>query len=395
MVPLQRLIRVLLLVSILSTSLVNLSQSRPLSKVFETLESLWRQSWAGFEDFPNNFPHLYGAHINTHKWKESGPVHLGLPIEGILERKDHPYHSYVKMKYGSSPIGTHIVGDKDKVSEDVVALHRFIQDRHYGIRQEMLKGESLEPEILSSNVLTSNPTSTTTESNERSSQGVTTTTANPSSASEGYVPADILAKYFASDSNTQVLHPLLDPANFVDVYHNMQRPDGRSYAESVTHTMHPIGVPYPGRHSPDYGPEPSPDMTALYIAMHPLPVFTPIGDKSSSESNDREVGVVEEDNHSNHTLYSYNEERANSSTTSKTILKPSPVKPPESSKSWITRHADHKDSHRSDETVDTKASKTKSPLQNLKPKIKRKIIVPVTRTATRTATRKQPKQTAE
>lgn len=80
------------------------------------MEHFWRLGWPGFRNFgPNTFPHLKGVHINHHIWKERGNmIHFGLPIEGILERTNHPFHEIVKRIQPYSPVTTHLVGDPPK-----------------------------------------------------------------------------------------------------------------------------------------------------------------------------------------------------------------------------------------------------------------------------------------
>ena len=38
-------------------------------------------------------------------------IHSGLPIEGILERSNHPFHEIVKRIQPYSPVTTHLVGN--------------------------------------------------------------------------------------------------------------------------------------------------------------------------------------------------------------------------------------------------------------------------------------------
>lgn len=354
------------------------SSSKPLSKVFEKLESLWKQGWGGFADFPDNFPHLYGAHINTHKWREDGggPPPLGLPVEGILERKDHPYYKYVKERVKTSPISTHLVGDKDKVNEDDVTVHQFVHDRHYNARNELLFN-SIDGGTASS--------STEPDLNDRSGSDPTTSTTTTTSSSinmdsstpmvgmigggddSAYVPAEILAKYFASDSNSQVLHPLLDPAQFLThpgspqsdspltdfhqshLYHhdNLQRLDLIPTAlPPMSHHLdqhhHPHHLDY--HHVPHHHAEMHPHSSPLdFIAMNPLPVFTPIleEDRSFGESIDY-LGSSNVFNNSTFNGSSFSHE--NMTTTriplkagQKDVTMESSSSTPQP-KSWITRH---------------------------------------------------------
>jgi hypothetical protein len=124
--------------------LMGTTAGKAISKGLEVLESLWKQGWAGYRNFPDSFSHLNGVHVNHHSWRESGPVPLGLPIEGILERKDHPYHQLVKMLTNSkSPIATHLVGGfrlskgpGGGGGQSPVHVHAFHEDRKYGELQE-------------------------------------------------------------------------------------------------------------------------------------------------------------------------------------------------------------------------------------------------------------------
>jgi len=258
---------------------------------------------------------LYGAHINTHKWKETDPISsiaLGLPVEGILERKDHPYHDYVKEKYASSPIQTHLIGEvQDKLKEEA-SVHRFLHDRHYGVKISDLFSGFNEDNMnsLGSNQLIMMPmfdSMTTTEvtptidssdsnSNERASEDeeeetvttiIPTTTEKTNSDSnsdsnEVFVPPDILAKYFASDSN-QVLHPLLDPAILNAVHPNTPAIHPHIQHQDIHQRFDGMGPQvYPTNHA---AAATNPSMTA-FIAMNPLPVFAPVQeDKTFAESN--------------------------------------------------------------------------------------------------------------
>lgn len=118
-----------------SSAVMGTTAGKAISKGLGVLESLWKQGWAGYKDFPQSYPHLDGVHVNHHSWRESGPVPLGLPIEGILERKDHPYYRLVKMLTKSkSPIATHLVeGSRVLKTTDgqKPVLHTFHQDRQY------------------------------------------------------------------------------------------------------------------------------------------------------------------------------------------------------------------------------------------------------------------------
>lgn len=109
---------------------VPVTKGKPVDKALKKLEHFWRLSWGGFEDFPSGFPHLNGDHVNVHKWKEPlDAVPFGLPIEGILERRDHPYHSYVACCVSSnSPISTHLTSYNPKPSGH---LHTFKHNRQY------------------------------------------------------------------------------------------------------------------------------------------------------------------------------------------------------------------------------------------------------------------------
>ena len=118
---------------------------KAISKGLGVLESLWKLGWAGYKNFPHSFPHLDGVHVNHHSWRESGPMPLGLPVEGILERKDHPYHQLLKMltKF-KSPVATHLV-DGSRLLKGTIpkhVLHTFHQDRQYAQVQEQKFGDA-------------------------------------------------------------------------------------------------------------------------------------------------------------------------------------------------------------------------------------------------------------
>lgn len=232
---------------------IDSSTCKPLGKAFKKLEAWWGLSWLPFSNFPHNFPHLYGAHINTHKWREdsSKPLHIGLPIEGILERKDHPYYSYVKRFYPQSPIATHLVGSMipSKVAEEEAKVHRFIHDRHYnGIEKFRPKTDDL-----------------TLQSNHFFSHDY---------LNDNFPTPNELAKYFASDG----------PFPLSGGSHLMSSSSGFASSSSPASRS---SMSFGGnRGSPfDYAFERIPDMTALFIAVNPLPVYVPIQEEDNANTN--------------------------------------------------------------------------------------------------------------
>ncbi|KAI1287833.1 hypothetical protein HDE_09858 [Halotydeus destructor] len=86
-----------------------------IDKTFSKLEKFWRLGWKGYEEFPNGgkFDHHRGVHVNHHRWPSQKPYDFaGLPVEGIIERKHHPYHQRVASHY-KIPIGRHLApGDE-------------------------------------------------------------------------------------------------------------------------------------------------------------------------------------------------------------------------------------------------------------------------------------------
>lgn len=132
---------VLILLILTFSVVMETTATKVISKGLGALESLWKLGWGGYKNFPHSFPHLNGVHVNHHSWHESpGPVPLGLPVEGILERKDHPYYQLVKFLTKSRPpIATHL-GDASRLfkgfSDRKPILHTFNQDRFYAQKEE-------------------------------------------------------------------------------------------------------------------------------------------------------------------------------------------------------------------------------------------------------------------
>ena len=113
---------------------VNFNESKFITnKAFEIMEHFWRLGWPGFANFgPGKFPHLKGVHINHHAWKERGNmIPFGLPIEGILERSNHPFHEIVKRIQPFSPVTTHLVGNPPIASSNLNEINRNSNPNHH------------------------------------------------------------------------------------------------------------------------------------------------------------------------------------------------------------------------------------------------------------------------
>lgn len=257
----------LILVILTTSALTGTTVAKAVSKGLGALESLWKQGWAGYKNFPHSFPHLQGVHVNHHSWHESGPVPMGLPVEGILERKDHPYHKFVKMLTQSkSPIATHLVqGSRLVKAAAKPVIHVFRHDRQYGQKGGTQAQASTQPAI-SPITLTSPPVNV--------------------------AQMDSLSNYLLPDANYMlhqqsaivpqgaVLFPMADFASpdTDPLSGTMMLMSPLNAAESQEH--YPVtsdgflSLPTQMTQSENTGA--NHDVTALMMQMDPLPVYAPI-----------------------------------------------------------------------------------------------------------------------
>ena len=136
---------------------IKADKRRPLNRILGALEYFWQLGWKGFKNFPLNFHQLKGVHVNHHQWREFGPLPAGLPIEGILERKDHPFHQWMKRMYPNGVVATHLNDyNRGGVPPSSASYHAFIQDRGlYNYNSLMSSPSSFDSISLASNPLMS------------------------------------------------------------------------------------------------------------------------------------------------------------------------------------------------------------------------------------------------
>lgn len=148
MSPVSKCVLITTLVTLLITfqiTQIECGKRRPLDRILGLLEQFWQLGWKGFRNFPMNFPHLTGLHVNHHRWSEYGPVPAGLPIEGILERKDHPFHEWAKRMYPNGVVKTHLNEyNRGRVSPFNAAYHAFVQDRGLYNYQSVMASPSID-----------------------------------------------------------------------------------------------------------------------------------------------------------------------------------------------------------------------------------------------------------
>lgn len=111
---------------------------RPFNRIIGTLEHFWKLGWKGFRSFPLNYPHLTGVHMNHHRWHEYGPPAVGMPIEGILERKDHPLHEWAKKMYRNGIVATHLNDYTRGKVLPFANVHANVQDRGHHTHKTMV-----------------------------------------------------------------------------------------------------------------------------------------------------------------------------------------------------------------------------------------------------------------
>lgn len=252
----------LILVILTTSAFTGTTVAKAISKGLEALESLWKQGWAGYKNFPHSFPHLNGVHVNHHSWHESGPVPMGLPVEGILERKDHPYHQLVKMLTQSkSPIATHLVQGSRQVKAAVKPLvHVFRHDRLYAQKEESGGGH------------------------QESAQLVFPMTFAP----QPVLHVDNLSNYLLPEENYMLHQELADLVPHDPSFSSTDASDPEMMLMSTLRTAE-SQVHYPlsedqlqdaffslPTHMTHAGSPVNQDATGLLLQAHPLPVYAPI-----------------------------------------------------------------------------------------------------------------------
>ena len=120
---------------------------RPFNRIIGTLEHFWKLGWKGFRSFPLNFPQLTGVHMNHHRWQEYGPPAVGMPIEGILERKDHPLHEWAKRIYRNGIVATHLNDYTRGKVMPFAKVHANVQDRGLHAHRTMVGMSEGSPSI--------------------------------------------------------------------------------------------------------------------------------------------------------------------------------------------------------------------------------------------------------
>lgn len=108
-------------------------------KAFDKLEGLWRLGWRGYRDFPHDARHRHlkaeSITINHHRRPSLSlrDIALGLPADGIMERRRHPLRRLVSALYGHrSPIATHLTALTDARAIDPTVRHLFTDHMPYG-----------------------------------------------------------------------------------------------------------------------------------------------------------------------------------------------------------------------------------------------------------------------
>ena len=247
-----------------SASLIGFTESKVLSRGLETLEALWKLGWAGYRNFPKSYPHLSGLHVNQHSWQEVGSIPMGLPVEGILERKDHPLHLIVKMMTKSkSPIATHLSAGSRifEVPKGKPVMHIFKHDRLYSEKlNDKLRNPSPPIAFTPSLLIDSGQLGQSILSDGGHQNHIPTGGHNSHMfpATQLLIPLTVPHPP-ASASRPVITMAILDP---------------------VSETRDPLnpGNLFPA--SDHQSLDPLPEMSALMLAFNQLPVYTPISDNS-------------------------------------------------------------------------------------------------------------------